>query len=74
MSEMLESRPLAKVHAIVHARAVAPLLGAEASFQERLAWLRDEIGDQAARVGETVNGGFRMHLICTSMLSKVVTG
>jgi hypothetical protein len=74
MSEMLESRPMAKVHAIVHARSVAPLLGGEASFQDRLAWLRDEVGGQAARVGETANGGFRMHLICTSMLSKVVTG
>jgi hypothetical protein len=62
------------VHAIVHARIVAPLSGAEAAFEDRLARLRDEVGDQASRVGELVKGGFHMHLVCTSMLSKVATG
>lgn len=69
-----DGRPLAKLHAIVHARVVAPLLGDEASFEDRLAWLRDELGDQSARVGEAMMGGSRMHLVCTSMLSKVATG
>ncbi|MGJ7510352.1 hypothetical protein [Variovorax sp. GT1P44] len=69
-----EDRPLVKLHAITHARVVGPLLGDEACFEDRLAWLRDEVGDQAVRVSVAMGGGSRMHLVCTSMLSKVVTG
>ncbi|MDM0077521.1 hypothetical protein QTH90_24155 [Variovorax sp. J2P1-59] len=58
----------------MHAPIAAPLLGAEASFADRHAWLRDEVGSQAARVAEALHDGARLHLICTSMLSKVATG
>jgi hypothetical protein len=69
-----ESRSLPKVHAVVHSRVLAPLLGDEASFEDRLTWLRNEVGDQAARMSAIVNPVSHLQLVCTSMLSKVATG
>lgn len=74
MTQKMEELALVKVHAMMHARVVAPLLGVGASFEERVTWLRNEVGEQAARVRGGVSDDSCIHLISTSMLSKIATG
>lgn len=56
-------------------RRIAPrLLGDDASFKRRLEWLTEEIGDQLAAALRPPAGAQPLSLICTTTLSKMVTG
>lgn len=66
--------PAARVLHIANTRIVAPLLGADATFQERLDWVTAEVGDQLADALARPADGKPLNLICTTTLSKMVSG
>jgi hypothetical protein len=64
----------ARVLHISSRRIVPPLLGPDASFQERLDWLTGEVADQLNLALARPLDGRPLHLICSTVLSKMVTG
>src|SRR5688572_18348601 len=65
---------LPQVLAALHTRIAPPLAGRDASFDDRLAWLADELGDQLDGVHTAVPPRGWLHLICSTCLSPMLTG
>lgn len=65
---------LARVHALSHTRIDSPMLGPDAGFSQRMAWLIEEIARQVTRTRKRFPGGTCMSIICTTTLSKMLTG
>jgi hypothetical protein len=66
--------PVARVLQITSRRIVPPHLGQDATFDERFAWLMEEIADQlGAALAQPVDGR-PLNLMCSTVLSKMVSG
>lgn len=59
---------------IANRRIVSPMLGADASFQQRLDWLTDEVGAQLADALSIPVDDRPLSLLCSTTLSKMVSG
>lgn len=63
-----------RVLQITSRRIVQPLLGAEASFEQRLDWLEREVADQLCVTLPSFEGERPLSLLCSTTLSKLVSG
>lgn len=65
---------LPQVLAALHTRIVRPLIGREASFDERAAWLRGEVCRQLSEAMATAPDERWLHMVCSTCLSPMFTG
>ena len=65
---------LPRVHAIHHTNVDAPLLGVDASLDERADWIADEVCEQLGDVLPEHPDGQWQHVLCTTSLSTLLSG
>ena len=63
-----------EVVAALHTRIVPPLVDRDATLQDRLVWLGDEIGRQVQQVRAADTRIAWTHFLCTTCLSPMLTG
>lgn len=67
-------KELPEVRGVMHTRIAPPLAGRAASYAERVQWLCDELCAQLNQVEAHAPGRQRLHVVCTTCMSPMLTG